>query len=83
MSFPALLPEIGPECAGSATGIISTLELIGAVVIPTYIITPIAGQNFSLYFILAGSCMVIICYGENSMACRGDETIQKVVDKIT
>lgn len=59
MSFPALLPEIGPECAGSATGIISTLELIGAVVIPTYIITPIAGQNFSLYFILAGSCMVI------------------------
>ena len=59
MSFPALLPEIGPECAGSATGIVSTLELIGAVVIPTYIITPIAGQNFSLYFILAGICMIV------------------------
>ena len=31
----------------------TTLELLGAVIIPTYIITPMAGSNFSLYFIMA------------------------------
>lgn len=59
MSFPALLPEIGPKYAGTATGIIATLELIGAVVIPTYIITPIAGTDFKLYFFMAGATMII------------------------
>lgn len=59
MSFPALLPEIGPRYAGSATGIIATLELIGAVVIPTYIITPIAGTNYTTYFLMAGGTMII------------------------
>ena len=59
MSFPALLPEIGPQYAGTATGIIATLELIGAVVIPTYIITPLAGTDFKSYFFMAGATMII------------------------
>ena len=62
MSFPALLPEIGPKYAGTATGIIATLELIGAVVIPTYIITPLAGTNFKLYFFMAGATMIICAF---------------------
>lgn len=62
MSFPMLLPEIGPAYAGSAGGVITTLELLGAVIIPTYIITPIAGQNFSLYFILAGVVMLLMMF---------------------
>lgn len=63
MSFPMLLPEIGPAYAGSAGGVITTLELLGAVVIPTYIITPIAGSNFTLYFAMAGisaALMIIV-----------------------
>lgn len=60
MSFPALLPEIGPLYAGSAGGVIATIELIGAVVIPTYIVTPIAGMNFTLYFIMAGATMILM-----------------------
>ena len=60
MSFPMLLPEIGPQYAGSAGGAITTLELLGAVIIPTYIITPIAGENFSLMFLLAGGCMILM-----------------------
>lgn len=60
MSFPALLPEVGPLYAGSAGGVIATLELIGAVVIPTYIITPLAGQNFTFYYIMAGAVMVLM-----------------------
>ena len=62
MSFPALLPEIGPRYAGTATGIIATLELIGAVVIPTYIITPVAGTNFKLYFFMAGATRIICAF---------------------
>lgn len=60
MSFPMLLPEIGPAYAGSAGGIITTLELLGAVVLPTYVITPLAGQNFTVYFIMAGAMMIIM-----------------------
>jgi MFS transporter, CP family, cyanate transporter len=58
MSFPMMLPEIGPKYAGSAGGIITTLELLGAVVLPTYVFTPLAGQNFTVYFIMAGAASI-------------------------
>lgn len=59
-SAPILLKGIGTKYAGSAAGVISTLQLLGAVVIPTYILTPIAGENYSLLFTLASICMVVI-----------------------
>lgn len=59
MSIPIQLPEIGPEYAGTAGGFTGTLQLLGAVVIPTYIITPIAGPNMNVFFILAGVCMAV------------------------
>lgn len=34
--------------------------MLGAVLIPTYILTPIAGDNYSLLFMLASICMVIM-----------------------
>jgi MFS family permease len=54
MSVPMLLPEIGPVYAGSAGGIISTLQVLGAVLVPTFIITPLAGANGRMLFGLAG-----------------------------
>lgn len=60
MAFPMLLPEIGPAYAGTGGGVISTLELLGAVIIPTYVITPLAGGNFKLYFIMAGISIAIM-----------------------
>ncbi len=54
MSVPMLLPEIGPMYAGSAGGIISTLQVLGAVLVPTFIITPLAGANGRMLFGLAG-----------------------------
>jgi len=60
MAFPISLPEIGPTYAGSAGGIISTLQLLGAVMIPTFIATPIAGDNYYLLFGMAGACMLIM-----------------------
>ena len=49
------LPGVGPVYAGTAGGLIATLELLGGVVLPTYIASGIAGTgNFSLYFIIIG-----------------------------
>jgi NNP family nitrate/nitrite transporter-like MFS transporter len=59
-SLPMLLPEIGPVYAGSAGGIISTLQVLGAVLIPTFIITPLAGSNVTVLFGLAALCSGLI-----------------------
>ncbi len=52
MSLPMLLPELGPAYAGSAGGIISTLQMAGAFLLPSYIIMPIAGSSVSTVFLL-------------------------------
>jgi NNP family nitrate/nitrite transporter-like MFS transporter len=53
LSFPMLLPEIGPVYAGTAGGFIATLQLFGAVFIPSFILAPLAGDNYTVLFILA------------------------------
>jgi NNP family nitrate/nitrite transporter-like MFS transporter len=60
LSLPMLLPEIGPRYAGSAGGIISTLQVIGAVVLPTFVITPLAGPNATILFGLEAICLALI-----------------------
>ena len=58
LALPVQLPEIGPTYAGTAGGIIGTIQLLGAVLLPSYVLTPIAGDNFHLLFILGGVCML-------------------------
>jgi NNP family nitrate/nitrite transporter-like MFS transporter len=60
ISLPMLLPEIGPVYAGSAGGIIATLQVLGAVLVPTFIITPLAGPNVTVLFGLAAICFALI-----------------------
>lgn len=60
MAFPMLLPEIGPVYAGSAGGIIGTLQVVGAVFIPSFIIAPLAGENYHLLFALGSLCFFIV-----------------------
>jgi cyanate permease len=60
LSLPMLLPEIGPVYAGSAGGIITTLQVLGAVLVPTFIITPLAGLNGTILFGLAAVCCLLI-----------------------
>jgi NNP family nitrate/nitrite transporter-like MFS transporter len=60
LSFPAFLKGIGPEYAGSAGGIIATIQLLGSVTVPSFIIAPIAGENYTLMFILGGVCFVLM-----------------------
>ena len=56
---PVLLKEIGPRNAGTAGGFIITLQLLGAVIVPTYIIVPLGGGSLLRYFLLAAVCMVL------------------------
>ena len=65
MMLPVMLKEIGPRYAGTAGGFMVTLELIGSVVIPTYVIVPLGGGSYLNYFMLAGVAMLlasIICF---------------------
>jgi cyanate permease len=85
LSFPMLLPEIGPVYAGSAGGILSTLQVLGAVVVPTFIITPLAGLNSTVLFGLAAVCYALIAIpalllpelGSRALAARaGDVSVK-------
>ena len=60
LSLPVLLPEIGPAYAGSAGGIITTLQVLGGIVVPTYVITRLAGSNSTILFGLAALCCALI-----------------------
>jgi NNP family nitrate/nitrite transporter-like MFS transporter len=51
MSLPMLLPDLGPAYAGSAGGIISTFQMAGAFVIPSYVIMLLAGSNANQVFL--------------------------------
>lgn len=60
MSLPVMFKEIGPKYAGTAGGLTVTLELLGAVIIPTYIIVPLAGAgNFQGYFMYGCASIII------------------------
>ena len=50
---------IGSEYVGTASGLVATIQLLGAVVLPSYVLIPIAGGNFNTLFILAAVCMAI------------------------
>lgn len=60
MAFPMLLPEIGPTYAGTAGGMIATLQLLGAFIIPAFIIIPLAGSNFSMLFGLSSLFFLLL-----------------------
>ena len=65
MMLPVMLKEIGPKYAGTAGGFMVTLELIGSVVIPTYVIVPLGHGSYLNYFLLAAGAMLlssVICF---------------------
>ena len=85
LSLPMLLPEIGPRYAGSAGGIISTIQVTGAVVVPTFVITPLAGANATVLFGLAAVCLTLICIpvlflpelGSRALAAKEPASVQQ------
>jgi len=59
MSAPVQLPEIGPIYAGTAGGFVTMVQVLGAVVIPSYAIVPIADGEIAVIYLLGGACMVL------------------------
>ncbi len=64
MGYPALLKEIGPMNAGSAAGLITTIQMAGAFFLPSYILTPIATAdgitNYGTLMTLGALCSVLM-----------------------
>ena len=73
LSFVVQLPEIGQKYAGSAGGVAASMQLAGAVIVPTYILTPLFGGNFIAFYAAAGAlclvmaacCLLLPKFGEN------------------
>ena len=59
MMMPVKFPEIGQLYAGTAGGIVGTMQLAGAVVIPSLVIAPAAGNNFTLLYFMGGIGMIL------------------------
>ncbi|MCF0120579.1 MAG: MFS transporter [Oscillospiraceae bacterium] len=53
------LPGVGPKYSGTAGGVIATLQLLGGVLLPSYVAAPIANGNYHVYFPIIGGAMII------------------------
>ena len=58
-SMPGYLEGIGRKYAATATGTAMTLQLLCCVTIPSYIVAPIAGDNYLLLFGLMGAMAIL------------------------
>lgn len=58
MALPVQFSDIGPVYARTAGGVIGTIQVLGAVLVPSYVIAPIAGDSYLLLYLLGGLCMV-------------------------
>lgn len=85
MSFPILLPEIGPTYAGSAGGLIATMQLIGAFFVPSFIVAPLANNSFDVLFLLASILYFlsgVILYFLPELGTKARLTTQNSVQEI-
>lgn len=62
MALPVRIKRIGVERAGTAVGLITTFQLFGAVVIPSYIVSPLAGENRPLLVVFGGVICAAVCF---------------------
>lgn len=59
LSLPVYFPDIGPRYAGTGGGILATCQLIGAVVLPSFVYLPLSGGQFGRFFAIAGLVMIV------------------------
>ena len=58
-SMPILAPEIGQRYAGTAGGLINTMEMAGGFAVSSYVIAPLANGDFHLQFLLATGALAL------------------------
>ena len=55
ISMPVLFKDIGATLAGTASGFVTTIRLFLSILLPSYIIMPLVGDNYVLlYYIMGG-----------------------------
>lgn len=57
---PAMLDRIGPERAGTAGGVLSTFQNAGGYIVPTFVVSPIAGENYTVIAIMGGVTSALV-----------------------
>lgn len=61
--FPSVvpvLPGMDNDCTASAMGLVSTLQLAGAFFIPSYILAPLFGTNYTPMFVATGCLFLLL-----------------------
>lgn len=60
IAAPALLRSVDPSHVGAAGGVIGTMEGAGAFLLPSMVLAPLAGDNFTMLFALAALCAALL-----------------------
>ena len=50
------------DCTASAMGLVSTLQLAGSFFVPSYILAPIFGTNYTPMFMVTGCIFVALAF---------------------
>lgn len=59
LSFPMYIKGIGRKYSATGTGLVLTMQLMGGVIVPSYIATPIAGDNYTLLYVIFSMAAVL------------------------
>ncbi|MEA4925328.1 MAG: MFS transporter [Syntrophomonadaceae bacterium] len=77
MAYPALLPEVGPQYAGAAGGLYTTVQMLGASFIPSYVFAAVSGTDYSQLFLMAavaGALIGVIAMALPEMGSKAGKT---------
>ena len=58
-SLPVQFEEVGSVYAGTAGGMLTTVQVLGAIFLPSYLFAPIAGADFGMLFLLGGASLLV------------------------
>ena len=58
MLYPSILPGVDHDNSGTAGGLITVLNMLGSFVMPSFVITPIAGSDYNMIMVL--TCLFFI-----------------------
>lgn len=58
-SLPVQFEEVGPIYAGTAGGMLTTIQVLGAILLPSYVFAGISGDDLSMMFFLGGASLLV------------------------
>lgn len=58
-AMPVTFPEVGATYAGTAGGVLTTVQVLGAILLPSYVFTPLAAGEYSVIFLFGGASMLV------------------------